>query len=67
MINSFVDVNLQVGKLVRGVTVGHVEKPGLVWVSAPPTEQSDQLLKEVPLATFSTTPNVACTGGDDES
>ena len=47
--------------------MGHVEKPGLVWVSAPPTEQSDQLLKEVPLATFSTTPNVACTGGDDES
>ena len=61
-------VNLQAGKLVRGVTVGHVEKPGLVWVSAPPTEQSDQLLKQVPLATFSTAPlfNVACSGGDDE-
>jgi len=38
---------MEVGKLVRGVTVGHVERPGLVWISAPPTEQSDKLLKEV--------------------
>ena len=57
------------GKLVRGVTVGHVERPGLVWISAPPTEQSDQLLKEVPLDIFSQKPpmfNVASPGGDDE-
>jgi len=38
---------MEVGKLVRGVTVGHVERPGLVWINAPPTEQSDKLLKEV--------------------
>ena len=44
------------GKLVRGVTVGHVERPGLVWISAPPTEQSDKLLKEVPLDAFSQQP-----------
>ena len=43
---------VQVGKLVRGVTVGHVERPGLVWINAPPTEQSDQLLKEVSLNSF---------------
>ena len=50
--------NLQVGKLVRGVTVGHVERPGLVWIIAPPTEQSDQLLKEVLLDTFLNNPHV---------
>ena len=32
---------------MRGVTVGHVERPGLVWVNAPPTEESDALLKKV--------------------
>ena len=32
---------------MRGVTVGHVERPGLVWVTAPPTEESDTLLKKV--------------------
>ena len=32
---------------MRGVTVGHVERPGLVWVTAPPTEESDALLKKV--------------------
>ena len=47
-------VNCQVGKLVRGVTVGHVERPGLVWINAPPTEQSDKLLNEVPLILFTT-------------
>ena len=39
---------------MRGATVGHVERPGLVWISAPPTEQSDQLLKEVPWNIFFT-------------
>ena len=52
--------------------MGHVERPGLVWISAPPTEQSDKLLKEV---YFSGKPSchpqfsmlhVACPGGDDE-
>jgi len=38
---------MEVGKLLRGVTVGHVERPGLVWVNAPPTEESDALLKKV--------------------
>ena len=49
--------------------MGHVERPGLVWISAPPTELSDQLLKEVPLDTFYQQPlmfNVASPGGDDE-
>ena len=32
------------GKLLRGVTVGHVERPGLVWINAPPTEDSNALL-----------------------
>ena len=53
------------GKLVRGVTVGHVERPGLVWINAPPTEQSEKLLKEVPLDTFLDF-NDACPGGNDE-
>ena len=39
--------DIKVGKLLRGVTVGHVERPGLVWVNAPPTEESDALLKKV--------------------
>ena len=29
--------------------MGHVERPGLVWITAPPTAHSDQLLKEVTL------------------
>ena len=37
----------KVGKLLRGVTVGHVERPGLVWISAPPTEDSNALLQKV--------------------
>ena len=37
----------KVGKLLRDITVGHVERPGLVWVNAPPTEESDALLKKV--------------------
>ena len=32
---------------MRGVSVGHVERPGLVWINAPPTEKSDNLQKEV--------------------
>ena len=56
------------GKLVRGVTVGHVERPGLVWINAPPTEQSDKLLKEVHLDTSPDFPHFQsrCPGGDDE-
>ena len=27
--------------------MGHVERPGLVWVNAPPTEESDALLRKV--------------------
>ena len=49
--------------------MGHVERPGLVWINASPTEQSDKLLKEVLLETLLATPtifNVACPGGDDE-
>ena len=52
MIESEQACGIQVGKIVRGVTVVHVERPGLVWVNAPPTEQSDQLLREV-FKTFS--------------
>ena len=37
----------KVGKLLRGVTVGHVERPGLVWINAPPTEDSNALLQKV--------------------
>ena len=52
--------------------MGHVERPGLVWINAPSNEQSDKLLKEV---RFSVKPSchtlfsmlhVACSGGDDE-
>ena len=37
----------KVGKLLRDVTVGHVERPGLVWIIAPPTEDSNALLQKV--------------------
>ena len=32
---------------MRDVIVGHVERPGLVWISAPPTEDSNALLQKV--------------------
>ena len=32
--------------------MGHVERPGLVWINASPTEQSDKLLTEVLLETL---------------
>ena len=45
--SSSFNVILKVGKLLRGVTVGHVERPGLVWINAPPTEDSNALLQKV--------------------
>ena len=38
--------------------MGHVERPGLVWINASPTEQSDKLLKEVLLEHLLATPSM---------
>ena len=35
------------GRLVAGVTVSHVDKPDLVWLSAAPTQDSERLLQQV--------------------
>ena len=35
------------GQLTKDVTVGHLDRPDLVWVSPPPTDESDELLQQV--------------------
>ena len=35
------------GQLTKDVTVGHLDRPDLVWVSPPPTVESDELLQQV--------------------
>jgi hypothetical protein len=35
------------GELVGNVTVTHVEKPDLVWVSPPTTDETDRFLQQV--------------------
>ena len=55
--------------------MGHVERPGLVWVNAPPTEESDALLRKVrierwfAITMFRIASTYICTynqGGNDE-
>ena len=49
--NQYNDVTMKLpfvlGQLTTDVTVGHLERPDLVWVSPPPTDETDKLLQQV--------------------